>query len=51
MKINWVLIGIVIEECTESSSSQEMKEVGFEVLHHINLTNNSCVEDVSFKKV
>jgi len=38
----------VIEECTESSSSKKIKQAGLEVLRHVNLTNNSCVEDIKF---
>jgi nicotinamidase-related amidase len=41
----------VIEECTDSSSSEEIKETGFEILRHVNLTNNSCIEHVSFKEI
>lgn len=41
----------VIEECTESSSSEKMNEVGLQVLQHLNLTNNTCVEKVKFWEV
>lgn len=39
----------VIEECTESSSSEEIRDVGFKILQHLNLTNNSCVEKVEMR--
>jgi nicotinamidase-related amidase len=41
----------VIEECTESSSSEEMRNAGFEILRHVNLTNNSCVEKINFIEI
>ena len=34
----------VIEECSEASDSEDIKNTGFEVLRHVNLTNNSCIE-------
>ena len=41
----------VIEECVESSDSEKMRDIGFEVLRHVNLTNNSCVEDIKFAQI
>ena len=41
----------VIEECTESSDSQKMRDLGFEVLRHVNLTNNSCIEKIDFIEI
>lgn len=39
----------VIEECADSGSSQEMKDAGFAILRHVNLTNNSCVEKMEIR--
>lgn len=41
----------VIEECTESSSGDELKKAGFKVLRHVNLTNNSCLEKIKFVEI
>jgi nicotinamidase-related amidase len=41
----------VIEECTDSSYSQKMRDAGFEVLQHVNMTNNSCIENIDFIEI
>jgi nicotinamidase-related amidase len=41
----------VIEECTEASESEKMRDVGFELLRQVNLTNNSVSEDLEFKEI
>ena len=41
----------VIEECAESSSSEKMKDAGLIILRHLKLTNNTCIEKVSFKEI
>jgi nicotinamidase-related amidase len=41
----------VIEECSESSDSEKIRDTGFEVLRHVNLTNNSCIEDINFIEI
>lgn len=38
----------VIEECTESSDSESMRDTGFAALRHVNLTNHSCIEKINF---
>ena len=34
----------VIEDCTDASSGEHMKEIAFEILRHLNLTDRSCIE-------
>lgn len=41
----------VIEECTESSSSEEIRDAGFKLLRHVNLTNNSCIEKLEITEI
>lgn len=41
----------VIEECTASSSGEEMRQKGIDVLRNTCLTNNSCVEKINFREI
>lgn len=41
----------VIEECTDSSDSPAVKDAALQVLRHVNLTNNSCVEKIDFVEI
>lgn len=41
----------VIEECVQSSEGQFIHDHGLAVLRHVNLTNNSCIEDIPFKEI
>ncbi len=41
----------VIEECSESSDSERTRDVGFEAMRHVNLTNNSCIENLDYIEI
>lgn len=41
----------VIEECTESSSSKKIRDAALALLRHVNLTNNSCIENLTFIEI
>jgi len=41
----------VIEECSQSSSSDSLHEKGLALLRHQNMTNNSCIEKIEFMDI
>jgi nicotinamidase-related amidase len=41
----------VLEECTESQDAAKIRDAGFAVLRHVNLTNKSCVETIPYFEV
>ena len=41
----------VIEECCQSSSSDELHTSAIELLRHQHMTNNSCIEDIEMKEI
>lgn len=41
----------VIEECTDTSSDDEMKAYAIKIMRNVHLTNHSCIEPVGFLDV
>jgi len=44
-------ITYVIEECSQSATSDELHNISLEILKRQHLTNNSCVEEIPFKEI
>jgi nicotinamidase-related amidase len=41
----------IIEECTASSSGDDLREKALAILRNLNLTNNSCVERIEMREI
>jgi nicotinamidase-related amidase len=44
-------ITYAVEECCQSSSSEQLHQSALELLRHQCLTNNSCIEKINFKNI